>query len=68
MFKSNVGAADRILRIVVGLALLAVFFIYPDASWRYFALIGSVPLVTGLLGTCPLYSLFGMSTCPAKKV
>ncbi|KJS16629.1 MAG: hypothetical protein VR78_07155 [Hoeflea sp. BRH_c9] len=68
MFKSNVGAADRILRIVVGLALLAVFFIYPDASWRYFALIGSVPLVTGLLGTCPLYSLFGMSTCPVKKV
>lgn len=68
MFKSNVGGADRILRIVVGLALLAVFFIYQDASWRYFALIGSVPLVTGLLGICPLYSIFGLSTCPAKKV
>lgn len=67
MFKSNVGAADRILRIIIGLALLSAFFIYPDASWRYFALIGSVPLVTGLLGICPLYSLFGLSTCPASK-
>jgi hypothetical protein len=67
MFKSNVGGKDRVLRIVAGLVLLAVFFVYPDASWRYFALIGIVPLFTGLFGTCPLYSLFGMSTCPVKK-
>ncbi|WP_339759298.1 DUF2892 domain-containing protein [uncultured Hoeflea sp.] len=67
MFKSNVGGIDRVLRIVAGLVLLAMFFVYPDASWRYFALIGIVPLLTGLFGTCPLYSLFGMSTCPANK-
>ncbi|MCA1968013.1 MULTISPECIES: YgaP family membrane protein [Ciceribacter] len=68
MFAKNVGSIDRILRIVVGLVVLSLFFIYPDASWRYWTLIGVVPLLTGLLSTCPLYSLFGMSTCPMKKV
>lgn len=68
MFAKNVGSIDRILRIVVGLVVLSLFFIYPDASWRYFTLIGIVPLMTGLLSTCPLYSIFGMSTCPMKKI
>ncbi|MBW8283413.1 MAG: DUF2892 domain-containing protein [Rhizobium sp.] len=68
MFAKNIGSLDRILRIVVGLVVLSLFFIYPDASWRYWTLIGVVPLLTGLLSTCPLYSLFGMSTCPMKKV
>lgn len=67
MFKTNVGTIDRLVRIIAGLVLLALFFLYPDASWRYFALIGIVPLATGLLSTCPLYSLFGLSTCPMKK-
>ncbi|MGJ8571294.1 MAG: YgaP family membrane protein [Hoeflea sp.] len=67
MFKSNVGGFDRALRVVAGLVLLSMLFVYPDASWRYFALIGIVPLFTGLFGTCPLYSLFGMSTCPVSK-
>jgi len=67
MFKSNVGGIDRVLRIVAGLVLLAMFFVYPEAPWRYFALIGIVPLLTGLFGTCPLYSLFGISSCPANK-
>ena len=66
MFKTNVGGIDRILRIVVGIALLAAFFLYPEASWRYWALIGIVPLATGLMSTCPLYSIFGLSTCPVK--
>ena len=67
MFKLNVGGLDRALRVVAGLVLLAMFFVYQEASWRYFTLIGIVPLFTGLFGTCPLYSLFGMSTCPVKK-
>ncbi|MCB1423234.1 MAG: DUF2892 domain-containing protein [Nitratireductor sp.] len=66
MFKTNVGGIDRILRIVVGIALLAAFFLYPEASWRYWALIGIVPLATGLLSTCPIYSILGLSTCPVK--
>ena len=67
MLKTNVGGIDRILRIVVGLALLAGFFLNADASMRWLYLIGIVPLVTGLMQTCPLYSLFGLSTCPMKK-
>lgn len=67
MLKSNVGNIDRVLRVVAGLVLLALFFVYPDASWRYFTLIGIIPLFTGLFGTCPLYSIFGLSTCPVKR-
>lgn len=68
MGKMNVGSADRIARIVIGIALLALFFIYPDASWRYWTLIGIIPLATGLMSSCPLYSIFGLSSCPLKKV
>lgn len=67
MFNKNEGGLDRILRIVVGLALLGAFFMFPDASWRWFTLIGIVPLATGLLGWCPLYAVFGFGTCPMKK-
>jgi len=67
MFKTNVGGIDRALRIIAGIVLLALFFMYPDASWRYWALIGIIPLATGLMGSCPLYSIVGLSTCPAKK-
>lgn len=67
MFPTNVGGIDRILRIVVGLALLAGFFLHVDAGFRWLYLIGIVPLATGLMSTCPLYSLFGLSTCPLRK-
>lgn len=67
MFQNNVGGIDRIVRIVAGLALLAGFFLNADASMRWLYLIGIVPLATGLLGTCPLYSIFGFSTCPMKR-
>lgn len=67
MFKTNVGGADRIVRIIVGLALLAGYFYMPGASYRWLFLIGIIPLVTGILGTCPLYSILGFSTCPMKR-
>lgn len=67
MFAKNVGTLDRVLRIVVGLALIAGFFLNTEASWRWLYLIGVVPLVTGLLSTCPLYRLLGISTCPMKR-
>ncbi|MDQ7072237.1 MAG: DUF2892 domain-containing protein [Rhodobacterales bacterium] len=67
MFKKNTGGFDRILRVVAGVALLAAFFMLPDASYRMFLLIGIVPLATGLLGSCPLYSILGLNTCPMKK-
>jgi Protein of unknown function (DUF2892) len=68
MFKTNEGSVDRVLRIVVGLALLVWFFVDQGAGfWHYAKLIGIVPLATGLLGSCPLYSILGVSTCPMKK-
>lgn len=67
MFKTNVDGLDRFLRIAAGIVLLALFFLYPEASWRYLALIGIVPLLTGIFGTCPLYSMIGLSTCPVKQ-
>jgi hypothetical protein len=67
MFKTNVGGIDRILRIVIGAALLAGFALNPDAAYRWAYLIGIIPLATGLLSTCPLYSILGISTCPMKR-
>lgn len=68
MLKTNVGGIDKILRIAVGLTLLGWFFVDNGTGfWHYAKLIGIVPLLTGLLGTCPLYSVLGISTCPAKK-
>lgn len=67
MFTTNEGTMDRAIRIIVGAALLAMFFLYPDAPWRYWTLLGIVPLITGLVGSCPVYTLLGMSTCPVKK-
>lgn len=67
MLKKNVGGIDRILRIVVGLALLVGFFVNADAGMRWLYLIGIVPLATGLISSCPLYSILGLSTCPMKK-
>lgn len=67
MFARNVGTIDRALRIIVGLALIAGFFLNADATYRWAYLIGIVPLVTGLIGSCPLYSILGFSTCPVKR-
>ena len=62
--KVNVGGADRILRIVVGLALILLALSGQIGAWGW---IGVVPLATGLLRTCPLYSVFGMNTCSLSQ-
>ncbi|MFN8570533.1 MAG: DUF2892 domain-containing protein [Gemmatimonadaceae bacterium] len=62
--KSNVGSADRLIRVVLGIGLLAIAFVGPHTPLGY---IGVVPLLTGLFGTCPLYSVFGINTCAAKS-
>ena len=68
MLKTNVGSIDRILRIVIGAALLLWFFVDQGTGFaHYIKLIGIVPLLTGLMSTCPLYSIFGISTCPMKR-
>ena len=62
--KTNVGGIDRILRIVVGLALIALTLMGTIGVWGW---IGIVPLATAALGLCPLYTVLGMSTCPTKR-
>ena len=62
----NVGGIDRILRIVAGLAVLSLFFVL-EGNARYWALVGFVPLFTGLFRYCPAYSLIGLNTCPMKS-
>ncbi len=63
MFKVNVGSADRMLRVIVGAVLIALVFVGPQTPWGW---LGLIPLATGLLRICPLYSLIGVNTCGAK--
>ncbi len=67
MFKTNEGTLDRALRIIVGLALIAGFFLNRDGAWSWLYLLGIIPLFTGVVGWCGLYSLFGISTCKMKS-
>jgi hypothetical protein len=60
--EKNVGGIDRVVRIVVGLALLSLVFLL-DGDSRWWGLIGLVPLATGTLGWCPAYLPFGIKTC-----
>jgi hypothetical protein len=61
---TNESTADRALRIVLGIVLLSLVVIGPKTMW---GLVGLVPLVTGLVGFCPLYRLLGINTCPAQR-
>ena len=68
MLKTNVGSLDCVLRIVVGLALIGWFFVDQGTGfWHWAKLIGVVPLLTGLVSSCPLYTVLGLSTCPMKR-
>lgn len=60
----NVGTLDRTIRIVAGVALIALALMGTIGVWGY---IGIVLLFTGLFRTCPAYSLLGINTCPMKK-
>lgn len=62
--KTNVGGIDRILRIVIGLVLIALAATGTVGAWGW---IGVVPLATGALGSCPLYTMLGFNTCPMKR-
>lgn len=64
MAFKNEGTIDRALRVIAGAALVSLVFVGPETPWGW---IGVVPLVTGLVGNCPVYSLFGISTCPVKQ-
>jgi hypothetical protein len=59
--NQNEGTIDRVIRVVVGLVLLSLTVIGPQTWW---GLLGFVPLLTGVVGFCPLYSALGLRTCP----
>jgi hypothetical protein len=62
--KINEAGWDRTLRIVIGLVAISLVFIGPKTMW---GLLGIIPLATGVTGSCMLYSLLGVSTCPVEK-
>jgi hypothetical protein len=54
---------ERALRVLVGLTLISLVFYGPKTAWGW---IGVIPILTGITGLCPLYTLLGISTCPRK--
>ncbi len=62
--KTNEGVLDRSLRVIVGLVLIGLAATGTVGLWGY---IGVIPLLTGAVGMCPLYSLLGINTCPAPR-
>jgi hypothetical protein len=59
--EKNVGSLDRLVRVAVGIALIAMVFVGPQTVWGW---IGVIPLVTAALSWCPLYTALGIKTCP----
>ncbi len=58
--KKNIGGIERFLRVVIGLGIISLAFVGPKSPLAY---LGAVPLLTGLIGWCPPYAIFGISTC-----
>lgn len=63
LLPTNEHPVDRILRVMLGIAAISLVFVGPQTPWGW---LGIIPLATGLLGSCPLYTLLGIRTCPLK--
>ena len=59
----NEHTMDRVLRVGLGVALIALVFVGPQTPWGW---LGLIPLITGLIGSCPVYTVLGVSTCSMK--
>jgi hypothetical protein len=64
IMKTNEGHLDRVLRIIAGLALIGLAATGHVGLWGY---VGVVPLLTGAVGFCPLYTVLGINTCPSGR-
>lgn len=62
--KVNEGIIDRSLRVVAGLVLIGLAATGTVGAWGY---IGVIPLLTGAIGMCPIYSMLGINTCPMSR-
>lgn len=65
--NTNVGSIDRAIRVVIGLGLLWYALMAAPTGYNWIGWIGVIPLITALVGVCPLYTILGISTCPAKQ-
>jgi Inner membrane protein YgaP-like, transmembrane domain len=65
----NMGPVDRVIRALVGLVLIAFAaqWGFPDTGWNWVGWIGVIPILTALVGYCPLYGMLGISTCPMHR-
>lgn len=64
IFPRNEHTVERVVRVVLGVGLLSLVWMGPQTPWGWF---GLVPLLTGLVGSCPLYRMFRISTCSIDK-
>jgi len=64
LFPRNIHPVERVLRVLIGIGILALAFAGPETPWGY---IGLAPIATGLIGSCPVYTLLGFSTLPKKN-
>ena len=60
----NEHPVERIVRVAVGIGILSLVFVGPKSLW---GLLGILPILTGLVGSCPAYTIFGFSTCPSAS-
>jgi hypothetical protein len=60
----NEHPVERVVRVALGVGLLALAFVGPKTPWGF---LGIVPILTGLSGRCPLYTVLGFSSCPVKS-
>lgn len=74
--NTNVGPVDRVIRIVIGIVLIAFAmkwgipntgWSFPDTGWNWIGWIGLIPILTALVGFCPLYAVLGISSCPSYR-
>ena len=66
LLPQNEHPIERGIRVVLGLGLLSLLAIGPVPGWGLVGLVGLVPLATGAIGTCPIYTMLGMSTRPSE--
>jgi hypothetical protein len=62
--KKNISNVERAIRVIGGAAIMSLAFVGPQTPWAF---LGAIPLLTGLIGWCPPYALFGISTCKNCK-
>lgn len=64
LLPRNEHTVERVVRVGAGIAILSLAFVGPQTPWAF---LGLIPIATGLIGSCPLYTLLGINTCPVNE-